>query len=238
MIKYTIKLSSSKIERFLQLTDTNGIYELHDSTKLPDHRKINFCVAQPTKPSNYFHLLRRQVLRKYRKPLVVATPKIGLRHSAYISKMQEFTEDNKFSPIIVDSFGNDSPNNIIFCSGQIFLEINRIIETARKENRKINHNLIRLEELAPFPEIEIMKELNNKNLPKDTKFYWIQEESMNMGCFYYVIPHLKRIMRNLGLNINDVIYIGRDAQSGANGCLNDHKSESVKISEAIMNILL
>jgi 2-oxoglutarate dehydrogenase complex dehydrogenase (E1) component-like enzyme len=222
----------------LQLVDTNGIYELYDATKLPDHRKINFCVAQPTKPSNYFHLLRRQNLRKFRKPLVVATPKIGLRHSAYISKIEELTDDNKFSPILVDSFGNDSPKEIIFCSGQIFLEITRHIETARKENRKINHNLIRLEELAPFPEFEIMKELNTKNLSKDTKFYWVQEESMNMGCFSYVLPHLRRIMRNLGLNSNNVLYIGRDAQSGANGCLNDHKAESAKISEAIMNILI
>jgi 2-oxoglutarate dehydrogenase complex dehydrogenase (E1) component-like enzyme len=237
LIYLTINFSSSKIERFLQLTDTSGINTLYDSTKLPDHRKINFCVAQPTKPSNYFHLLRRQMMRGYRKPLVVATPKIGLKHSAYVSKIEEFTADKKFSPIIVDSFGNESPREIIFCSGQVFLEITKNIENYRKENNKVNHNIIRLEELAPFPELEIMEELQKKNLSKDAKFYWIQEESMNMGCFSYVVPHLRRIMRNLGLKSNEVEYIGRDAQSGANGCVNDHKEESANLGEAIKNLI-
>jgi probable 2-oxoglutarate dehydrogenase E1 component DHKTD1 len=181
------------------------------------------------------------MMRGYRKPLVVATPKIGLKHSSYISKIEEFTSDQKFSPIIVDRFGNSQSlshsHGIIFCSGQIFLEISKHIENYKKENHKVNHTFIRLEELAPFPELELMEILQKYNLSIDAKFYWIQEESMNMGCYTYVTPHLRRIMRNLGLRNNEIEFIGRDAQCGANGCVNDHREESARLSEIIKNVI-
>jgi len=180
------------------------------------------------------------MIRGYRKPLVVATPKIGLKHSAYVSNVEEFSSDHKFLPIIVDNFGNQSigqSQGVIFCSGQIFLEISKQIENFKKETNKVNFTLIRIEELAPFPEKEIMDIIKKNNFSKDTKFYWIQEESMNMGCFTYSAPHLRRIMKNLGLKENEVVYIGRDAQCGANGCLDDHKQETAKLIEKIKNLI-
>ena len=97
--------------------------------------------------------------------------------------------------------------------------------------------MIRIEELSPFPELEIMETLQKNKLSKDIKFYWIQEESMNMGCFSYSAPHLRRIMRNLGLKNSEVVYIGRDAKCGANGCANGHKQETAKLNEMIKNVI-
>lgn len=223
--------SSSKIERFLQLVDTNGINSLAEPKNLPDHRKINMGVAQITKPSNYFHILRRQMLRKYRKPLIVATPKIGLKHSSYTSNINEFLENKHFEPIIVDNYNSENLKNlkgVVFCSGQIFLEINKQL------GDKKDYIIIRIEELAPFPEEIIISTL--KNINKKSKFFWVQEESMNMGCFSYVAPHLRRIARNLTLENTELNYIGRDAQVGANGCQKDHKAEVDKLLVDIKTI--
>jgi probable 2-oxoglutarate dehydrogenase E1 component DHKTD1 len=222
--------SSSKIERFLQMTDSNGINSQFNG-ELPDNREINFSVVQPTTPANYFHVLRRQMVRQYRRPLIVITPKIGLRHPSYVSKIEEFGTDYKFKPIITHQC--DKKNKVIFCTGQVYLEINKQIEVISKSSRDVL--LIRVEELAPFPEHEIVKEL--EGVRKDAQFYWIQEESMNMGAFTYVEPHLRRIMRKVGSKNNVVNYIGREAQCGAIGCGDEHKAEGVKLVNDIKNIL-
>lgn len=232
--------SSSKMERFLQLIDSNGINTLNDDVS--DHRKINFCIAQPTRPSNYFHLLRRQMLRNYRKPLVVAVSKIGLKHSAYVSPIEEFSLEHKFTPIIVDKFNlqNDFSKlkGVIFCSGQIYMEINKIINDFNsKNNSPSNYIVIRIEELAPFPQNEIMNLFSN-GLNQETKFYWVQEESANCGAFTYMTPHLRRIARKLTIKNNQVHYIGRPAQCGANGCVDEHKKEVEKLSQDIKNIII
>jgi 2-oxoglutarate dehydrogenase complex dehydrogenase (E1) component-like enzyme len=122
-------------------------------------------VTQPTRPANYFHLLRRQMLRNYRKPLVVITPKIGLKHAAYTSKLEDFSE-NKFTPIIIDNYASSlsKTKSVIFCSGQIFIEINKSIEARLKEtNIKPEITVIRIEEVAPFPEQQIMNYLGKDN---------------------------------------------------------------------------
>jgi 2-oxoglutarate dehydrogenase complex dehydrogenase (E1) component-like enzyme len=210
--------------------------------KLVDNRGLNISVVQLTKPSNYFHALRRQMLRNYRKPLVVISPKIGLKHAAYVSELSEFLEDKKFSPIIIDYYGNNNNNlnnlkGVIFCSGQIFLELKRNAEILVKEGKTIPYITIRIEEIAPFPEKIIFDTLSKVEINKNCKFYWVQEESMNMGCFTYVSPHLRRIMRNMELKKEDLIYIGRESQVGANGCAFDHKKESEKLNNSIFNLI-
>lgn len=198
------------------------------------------CVAQPTKPSNYFHLLRRQMLRSYRKPLIVITPKIGLKHISYSSSIEEFLKDNKFTPIIVDKYNNDDVhrdlNGVIFCSGQIFMELKNQADILIKEGKKVKYITVRIEELAPFPEKEILDVLNG-NLNSLAKFYWIQEESMNMGCYSYVAPFLRRIMSILKLKSSEISYIGRNSQVGANGCLIYHKLELNKLNSEIIKLL-
>jgi 2-oxoglutarate dehydrogenase complex dehydrogenase (E1) component-like enzyme len=181
------------------------------------------------------------MLRSYRKPLIVVTPKIGLKHSAYVSPLSEFTNDNKFSPIITDSYNNNlndlsNLKKVVFCSGQIYMELKKQTDSLIKENKKVDFITVRIEELAPFPDHSIMNLLSGK-IGKETEFYWVQEESMNAGCFTYVAPFLRRIMRNLGLNRNEIRYIGRDAQVGANGCVDDHKMEVMKLNREISNLI-
>ena len=137
----------------MQLVDSNCVNENSQNTEDYDHRKINFCVAQPTTPANYFHLLRRQMVRSYRKPLVVFTPKIGLRSPYYVTEISEFGEDKKFNSILINEFGNNfSSQNLIFCSGQIFIEIKKAADNYfQKHKKQANLTLIRIEELALFP---------------------------------------------------------------------------------------
>lgn len=226
--------SSSKIERFLQLIDSNCILQnqkIKNKENNPennddyDHRKINFCIAQPTTPANYFHLLRRQMLREYRKPLVVFTPKIGLRSPHYISLISDFGPMRKFEAIISDKFGDLKEKNLVFCTGQIFIEVKKACDKYLEKNKKeANLVLIRLEELAPFPENKIIEVLNAFEFSENSKALWIQEESMNMGAFSYIQPSLNRILSNLNEKIK-LEYIGRNAQCGAIGCVEEHKKE-------------
>lgn len=213
--------------------DSNSINEKDNSSQEYDHRKINFCVAQPTTSANYFHLLRRQMIREYRKPLVVATPKIGLRSSYYTSNITEFGSDNKFKPILLNAFAIGENTNIVFCTGQIFIEVLKAVEAYAKKNAKQpNIVLVRIEELAPFPEKLINEALTAFSLTDKSKAIWIQEESMNMGAFSYVQPQLNRILRKFSEKLR-VDYIGREAQSGANGCVDEHKKELAIILEQL-----
>lgn len=224
----------SKIERFLQCVDSNGIYVSDTSSNSYDHRKINFSVVQPTTPANYFHLLRRQMIREYRKPLVVFSPKIGLRSQYYISNIQDFSLENSFKPIIVNHFSEyNSSHNMLFCTGQIFMEVLKACESySKKYNKKANLVLIRIEELAPFPENVINQALGKFKIDANTKVAWIQEESMNMGAFSYVQPQLNRIFKKYNDKIT-LEYIGRDAQCAAIGCSDDHKQETNQLFEAL-----
>ena len=227
--------TSSHIERFLQLVNANGI-DVNNKDVL-DHRHINMSVANLTTPANYFHILRRQMVRKYRKPLIIAAPKIGLKHAAYTSSIDELSK-GKFKPIIVDEYCNDKNKlkGVIFCSGQIFMEIKKQIETYEKEtNSKCNLNLIRIEEIAPFPEDEITNYLQMMNNSK-LKFYWVQEENSNFGSFTFVTPHLRRIMKKLQLESSEVIYVGRSADVAANGCSSDSVKELNKLSSEIKSL--
>jgi 2-oxoglutarate dehydrogenase complex dehydrogenase (E1) component-like enzyme len=147
------------------MVDTNGIHPYYPLDTLPDHRLINMVIAQPTKPSNYFHILRRQMLRQYRKPLVVITPKIGLKHAAYVSKFEDLGQDSKFQPIVIDNYSADisKTKSVIFCSGQIFIEINKAI---KESTTKSDVTVMRIEEIAPFPERHIMDFFKGKNINK------------------------------------------------------------------------
>ena len=122
------------------------------------------------------------MMRSYRKPLIIATPKIGLKHSAYICKTDELSIYHKFSPILVDYYGNSEADfsklkGVLFCSGQIFLEINKNAEAYEKETSKVCKFItIRIEELAPFPENYILEKLSKLSGNKECKFYWIRKK--------------------------------------------------------------
>jgi 2-oxoglutarate dehydrogenase E1 component len=170
--------SSARIERFLQLA-----------------ARDNFQICQPSSAAQYFHLLRRQALRKWRKPLVVFTPKSMLRHPDAMSPLEDLT-DGKFLPVIPDTEVQDA-KRILLCTGKIGHEL-RTERQKRKDKDNANENdkdtstaIVFLEQMYPFPEAELAAELDRHSSARD--IVWVQEEPSNMGALFYVLPRLKRI---------------------------------------------
>ena len=156
--------SSARIERFLQLC-----------------AEENFQVANCTNPANYFHLLRRQIARPFRKPLVVFTPKKLLRYHRAVSSIQEMSTGS-FQEVIDDSLAIPSKiNQVVLCSGKFYYDLVEHYETLDKGNIAF----VRLEQLYPFPETQL-KSIFSK-YGKDCKYVWAQEEPLNMGPWSYIL---------------------------------------------------
>ena len=156
--------SSARIERFLQLC-----------------AEENFQVANCTKPANYFHLLRRQIARPFRKPLVVFTPKKLLRYHRAVSSIDEMSSGS-FQEVIDDSLATPSKTNqVVLCSGKFYYDLVEHYENLDKGNIAF----VRLEQLYPFPETQL-KSIFNK-YGKDCKYVWAQEEPLNMGPWSYIL---------------------------------------------------
>jgi len=168
--------SSARIERFLQLA-----------------ARDNIQICQPSNAAQYFHLLRRQALRKWRKPLIVFTPKSMLRHPDALSPLEDLTHQ-KFLPVIPDTEAQDA-QRILLCTGKIGHEL-RTEREKRKNNANANANELRtaivfLEQMYPFPEAELTAELQRHSAARD--IVWVQEEPANMGALSYMLPRLKYI---------------------------------------------
>ena len=154
--------SSARLERFLQLC-----------------AQENMFVCNPTTPANHFHLLRRQMHLKFRKPLIVMSPKSLLRHPMAKSTMDELSV-GRFQLLIADKLEESEINKVVFCSGKLYYEL---LEERNKRNDK-KTALIRLEQLYPLPQKEIDKELARYN--KSINLIWVQEEPANMGAWTYL----------------------------------------------------
>jgi len=173
--------SSCRLERFLQCSDEDP------QTIPPINRQLQLCnwqVANVTTPANYFHLLRRQMYRQFRKPLIVASTKALLRHKLALSDMEEFAPGSKFLRVIPEAFTDelntdDEVDRIVYCSGKIYYEL---LETRRKAKVR-NVALIRLEQLSPFP-FDLVADAMKKY--PNGKVIWSQEEPKNMGPWVYV----------------------------------------------------
>eukprot|EP00735_Rhodelphis_limneticus_P013940 TRINITY_DN7907_c0_g1::TRINITY_DN7907_c0_g1_i1::g.23798::m.23798 TRINITY_DN7907_c0_g1::TRINITY_DN7907_c0_g1_i1::g.23798 ORF type:complete len:910 (+),score=328.56,sp/Q54VG0/DHTK1_DICDI/45.92/0.0,Transket_pyr/PF02779.19/5.6e-60,E1_dh/PF00676.15/3.1e-45,DUF4343/PF14243.1/0.23,TOMM6/PF15184.1/0.41 TRINITY_DN7907_c0_g1_i1:35-2764(+) len=177
--------SSARIERFLQLCDDS-----HPS-------KANMQVVNLTTPANYYHVLRRQIGRDYRRPLVVIAPKTLLRHPKVMSSLEELSS-GQFQPVIDDS--DIDPSNVsrvMFCSGKIYFEL--LAERQKKGDTETA--IVRLEELCPFPAQEVANVLSRYNA---TSYVWCQEEHRNMGAYSFVERHLNEAIGSPVLS-----YIGR-----------------------------
>ena len=173
--------SSARPERFLQLCTED-----------------NMQVVNPTTPANYFHLLRRQALAPYRKPLVVLTPKSLLRHPLAVSTVGDLS-DGGFAPLLADPDGNATAGRILLCSGKVYYDLLQ----RRREVGRTDTALVRLEQIYPRPEAAL-KDLAAE-YPEARKWYWVQEEPANMGAWSYLQPHLKRLLPG------KVDYVGRPA---------------------------
>ena len=160
--------SSARIERFLQLA-----------------AKHNIQIAQPSNAAQYFHLLRRQALRHWRKPLVVFTPKSMLRHPDASSPIEDFTHKN-FLNVIPDTEVGEA-DRILICTGKIGHEL----QAERKKRKDTSTAIVFLEQLYPFPEQEVAAEFDRHG--KNADVVWVQEEPANMGALFNMLPRLKRI---------------------------------------------
>ena len=195
--------SSARIERFLEACADNNI-------------QVTNC----TTPANYFHLLRRQLVRDFRKPLVVFTPKSLLRHPKVVSRLEEFTSGG-FQEVIDDDFVKpDNVRRVLFCSGKLYYEL---LEKQQKDNQ-IDIAIVRLEQIYPIPTDQLRaikaKYKNAKEL------IWVQEEPENMGAW----PFLCRKSRKMELPL-DVIS-RKESSSTATGYQKQHIAQQVAIIEA------
>ncbi|HZE26338.1 MAG TPA: 2-oxoglutarate dehydrogenase E1 component [Terriglobales bacterium] len=160
--------SSARIERFLQLA-----------------ARDNFQICQPSNAAQYFHLLRRQALRHWRKPLVVFTPKSMLRHPDACSPIEDFTHQ-RFLRVIPDTEGVDA-KRVLICTGKIGHEL-RLERQKRKDQ---NTAIIFLDQLYPFPEAELHAAIEQHAEARE--IVWVQEEPANMGPLFYTLPRLRHI---------------------------------------------
>jgi 2-oxoglutarate dehydrogenase E1 component len=158
--------SSARMERYLQLCAKDNMY-----------------VANCTTPSNLFHLLRRQMVTKFRKPLIIFTPKSLLRHPKAVSSVSDFSS-GKFSPLIeISKIENSKIERLVFCSGKFYYDLNDHME----KNNIQNTILVRLEQLFPLPIVEINDVLEKYS--NATDIVWAQEEPRNMGAWSHLLLH-------------------------------------------------
>lgn len=164
--------SSARLERYLQLCAQH-----------------NMQVCVPSTPAQIFHLLRRQMIRPYRKPLIVMTPKSLLRHKLAVSALESLTE-GRFENVIdeVDELDPQGVTRIILCAGKVYYDL---LERRRTEEK---HGIVilRLEQLYPFPEEELSGIL--AQYPNATEFYWVQEEPLNQGAWYSSQHHIRTLL--------------------------------------------
>jgi 2-oxoglutarate dehydrogenase E1 component len=188
--------SSARIERFLQLAAVD-----------------NFQITQPSTAAQYFHLLRRQALRTWRKPLVVFTPKSMLRHPDASSSIDEFA-NGSFLKVRPEQEVQDA-HRILLCTGKIGHEL----RAERKKKKVEGVALVFLEQLYPFPEAEITAELNR--FPNAREVVWVQEEPANMGALNYMLPRLRHLAAD-----KSVLSVKRSASpSPATGSAKAHEVE-------------
>ncbi|TPX37988.1 oxoglutarate dehydrogenase (succinyl-transferring) [Synchytrium microbalum] len=206
--------SSCRVERWLQLCD--------QPIDITSPANVNMHVANPTLPSQYFHLLRRQMLRPYRRPLIVVGPKVLLKHAVAVSSLSDMAPGTSFLPVLADP-GVSNPEKVekvAFVSGKLYYELAKERE-AKKMNDRVA--VIRLEELCPFPAEHLKAEIAKFSNAKS--FYWIQEEPENNGACSFVEPRLRQL-----LGSNELHYVGRDAAAApATGVSSNHKKEQEKI---------
>jgi 2-oxoglutarate dehydrogenase E1 component len=196
--------SSARLERFLQLC-----------------AEENIQVAVPSTPAQYFHLLRRQVRRGFRKPLIVMTPKSLLRHKQAVSPVDQFTAGH-FHDVLDDPAAPDRARRVLLCSGKIYYDLAaRRAEVAGGRDVAI----IRIEQLYPWPAALLRTVLAKYESARE--WVWVQEESQNMGAWTFASPRLDDL---LGTSVQ---YVGRDASaSPATGSKLIHDREQAEIIEA------
>ena len=203
--------SSARIERYLQMAAEDNIQ-----------------IVNCTTPANYFHVLRRQMLRKFRKPLIIFTPKSLLRKKEAVSTLDEMSSSSRFQKVIAEGNGKNI-DKIVFCSGKIFYDIQDKINNDQSNSILI----IRLEQLYPFPGEIIADKIKDY---KHARFFWCQEEPKNMGAWSFIFPKLRKLILDGNFTHQHIKYVGReDSASTATGLFRKHIEEQNNIIESLIN---
>jgi 2-oxoglutarate dehydrogenase E1 component len=213
--------SSARLERFLQLSAED-----------------NWIVANCTTPSNYFHILRRQLHRSFRKPLILMTPKSLLRHKRCVSRLEEMAEGTSFHRVLWDDAELGSSDlqlkpdaeigRVVICSGKVYYDL-----LEERDARGLDDvYLLRLEQFYPFPAMSLTKELTRF---KVAEVVWCQEEPKNQGGWTFVEPNLEWVLSRIGAANPRPRYAGRPASaSPATGLASRHKQEQNDLVEAAL----
>ena len=201
--------SSARLERFLQLCAQDNIQ-----------------VCNITTPSNYFHVLRRQMHRSFRKPLVIMTPKSLLRHPLAKSELEDFIGESHFRRIMSDRTppADEKVKKLVLCSGKVGYDLME----ARDENGLEDVTVIRLEQLYPFPGEPLA--LRISRMANLEEVVWCQEEPRNMGAWFFVEPFLEETLKDAKCKVNRPRYAGRAAAaSPATGLAKRHAAEQAAL---------
>jgi 2-oxoglutarate dehydrogenase E1 component len=205
--------SSARLERFLQLCAED-----------------NMQVGNLTTPANYFHALRRQLKREFRKPLILMTPKSLLRHKRAVSRLDEFGPDSSFHRVLWDDaqqlpnekirlVSDDKIRRVVLCSGKVYYDLYE-----EREKRGIDDvYLLRVEQLYPFPLKSLVAELGRF---KRAEVVWCQEEPKNMGAWVMIEPYIEWVLDSVGGKAKRPIYAGRaPAAATATGLMSRHLAQ-------------
>ncbi|KAG8901560.1 hypothetical protein FRC00_006296 [Tulasnella sp. 408] len=207
----------------LNLELTNDRYDFPREGDAAQARNVNMHVTYPTTPAQYFHLLRRQMMRNYRKPLIVAAPKGLLRLPAASSSLDDMKPGTRFQPVL-STFGEGQVERVILLSGKLYYDLAKEVTTRGLADRVA---LIRLEELCPFPFFELADALR-PFVATATDFIWIQEEPRNQGAWGHVSDRLRAVFASLELGgkVKQVQYRGRpESAVPATGVARWHAAE-------------
>jgi 2-oxoglutarate dehydrogenase E1 component len=215
--------SSARLERFLQMCGQD-----------------NWIIANCTTPANYFHILRRQLHRNFRKPLILMTPKSLLRHKLAVSKAEEFTTGSSFHRVLWDDAEASSSahklkpdakiKRVVMCSGKVYYDL-----LEERNARGLDDiYLMRFEQFYPFPAISAMKELQRF---ENAEMIWCQEEPKNQGGWSFMEPNLEWVLERMKAKHNRLRYVGRSASaSPATGLAAQHKFQQAALIDEALTI--
>jgi 2-oxoglutarate dehydrogenase E1 component len=210
--------SSARPERYLQLCAEDNIQVLNCTT-----------------PASYFHALRRQIRRNYRKPLVVIAPKSLLRHKLVVSSLDAMGPGTRFYRVIaeIDAIAADvKVNRIVLCSGKVYYDLVQ----ERRERGIDDVALVRIEQLYPWPRQQVLAEIARY---PNAQVVWCQEEPANMGAWTFVLPRMINILEELHREVFVPTYVGRKAAaSPATGKFKTHVEEQTRIVDQALSVEL
>jgi len=227
--------SSCRLERFLQMVDEDPHYipEMAFNLRM-QIQQCNWQVVNCTTPANYFHCLRRQVHREFRKPLIVVAPKNLLRNKRCVSTIEDMGPSTQFKRVIgeIDPAVYEQPQGVktlVFCTGQIFYEL---LAEREKQNRT-DVAIVRLEQIAPFAFDKVAQHVAYY---PEAEIVWAQQEPKNMGAYAYFTPRLMTATRQINGDEKRTRYVGRQVSAApATGMGKIHQEEYNAILKGVFD---